>query len=565
MTRLVAGTGTFRPATLDLTADISLGAADRSESRRFERHHEQLKTAETLSKVTEVTREVVPSRMFSARFMATRLLRIAPRTLSRPTDPLPLRRPRRPIVQTEPDPTLLARYKQNLPRKDVFPQGPELPPKDSELSSKGSDAALPPLPEMEGIGRYRMAKNISEGGKISNLRRAMSDMSPQMVEQVANLGLAEPRLVREAASRPPSPKSSFRVSNSAPTPPPNPPRYLEYIDRRRGSLVQRGFSPSSSPSISGSATEGFGLRSRNGSAVSMTSMSSDGDSSFRRKVARQEPNPMLHSGSRPIRTMDQVTSPPEIAASARIRESDLMGSAIASDDEDGENREALLSSCPKKASAMPPRLSQERQQYIPRGRPRGRVRVAPRLGGHSPERRASRQVRFRESPGRLALPNINTQLPEVAEAQQAGILKTATSHEDADNPPATWVTTTSDSPALSRRPFERRGPASVVEDKATSEGAQLDDEDKADSSSENSEAGDAPSDLALFIVGEPGKQEYEKDDSHASASPNKTTVAWPRKVYNKLTLGGRRRSATVIHHPKVDSKEHDQKDTDTVD
>lgn len=514
---------------------------------------------------------------------------VPPRTTTLQTVPLPRRKPPRPgrDALVTPDPALVRKYK-GLPAEDPKPpMAPlsafELPPDltantltqddlrraysaTNARDPKEFDVNMPALPEMEGVGKYRMAKNASDQHRISHLRRATSDLGPQMVDEIADLSIVDPQLLRAAASRPPSPtSSSIRMTKSVPIKPPSPAKYVEYVDHHRsGSLVQRGFSPSTSSSLSSSLNEGIRRRNRKYSSVSESSVSSEGEPRSRRKMARQGSIPMVESGSSPLRAIkedaDPSTEPTEAFPSLRSPKKYLEDSAVLSDGEEDATGRAIVQPAPRRPSALSTLLSpslrhrRANKEKVQVNRPiadasddadedrsRMRSKWSALKRGKSPKRRGARQLRFAGHANA-------THEPEVRKKSAASSNSKAP-NQNPESSASTWETMRSDAveQATSAVPIPGSHTVGISSEQV------LSDRRANPNTDAGSEAGDGPDDLAAFMVGRRSSHRNDDDNaSVASASTAQTTIPWHRQVLHTLTGGVKRdRSATVIHCPQV--------------
>lgn len=107
--------------------------------------------------------------------------------------------------------------------------------KDKHPNPEEFAANMPPMPEMEGLGRYRMSKNADKSHRLENLRRSTTNLVPEMIKKIGELDLVDKDAFEELASERSSDASSLNSASYSPG---------LYFDARRGSIVQRGFSPS---------------------------------------------------------------------------------------------------------------------------------------------------------------------------------------------------------------------------------------------------------------------------------------------------------------------------------
>ena len=192
---------------------------------------------------------------------------------------------------------------------------------------------------LRGIGKYRMSVNADPEHQLNYLHRTMSDLTNQMVQHLGdfNISGADPSVWRQyQKSRTESMTSSAssQSSNSQLSP-------RECFDPKRRVNVTRGFTPSLISSTSSSAGDDQSSHYRKDSTLSMTSVSSDGESRHRRRKSRQPSLPVSdNSAGSPLTTItenpDADKSQQKIARPCKFDIAANTDSAVESGDEDDD-------------------------------------------------------------------------------------------------------------------------------------------------------------------------------------------------------------------------------------
>ena len=189
-------------------------------------------------------------------------------------------------------------------------------------------ANMPAMPEMVGVGRYRMAVNVIKQDQVASLRRTVSDLDPSLVTAIGELGIVDKDIFQDVVSENGSEASSPRPTTPAP---------FEYFDKRRGSVVKCGFSPSSMSTSYNSGDGALPNRRKSSSATS-----GEVDPNVR---VRQYSNTKSELSS-PLRTISELAA----LDTARVEKPCVFGehgdpdSAVASDEEDDWADETMLES-----------------------------------------------------------------------------------------------------------------------------------------------------------------------------------------------------------------------------
>lgn len=254
------------------------------------------------------------------------------------TDPLPPRRPVKRDAEINPDMDMArsiqglqpAVPKESIP-KAVINLLPDLTAADDrEEDIKRAyrahnlpnpemyDVEMPPLPEMHGSGKYRMAKDVTREQRLEILRSSStSDMTKLILPSIRSLDIIHPETYEDLVPESESVKSYSRPRTPAPA--------LEYIDRRAGAIVQRGFSPSPFSSAGSTWVESR----RKGSSISSTSTNES-------KLSRQYS--AVSDQESPLQTISETEGkqPAKKEKACTFEAGGDPESAIASDDEDWE-------------------------------------------------------------------------------------------------------------------------------------------------------------------------------------------------------------------------------------
>ncbi|KPI41941.1 uncharacterized protein AB675_5659 [Cyphellophora attinorum] len=230
---------------------VGTEAAERNHLKRLER--EQAQYGKNNKLVSRVTFEKCPPAPPS-RFRFSKI-----------TDPLPLCRRPKPFIQLEPTPEPVPPVEEN-PKAliDIPPDASAIDMTDADVRRVCSSSALldtvawadnmPAMPEYEGHGRYRLARNVTDERRLECFRKHNASTTDFMLEQVRELDIpgVKPAVYDAFMDEKRRKEEAFKNPYDGT-------KQAEYIDTqnidfRRGSLVTRGFSSSTlSNSCSSSA------------------------------------------------------------------------------------------------------------------------------------------------------------------------------------------------------------------------------------------------------------------------------------------------------------------------
>ena len=375
-----------------------------------------------------------------------------------------------------------------------------------------------------------MSKNADPEHQMDHLRRAMSDLTPQMVRQLDNFRYSgtDPEIWDQyRKSRKESMTSSMSSQSSINTQYSN-----DHFDSKRSVPITRGFTSSLISPSSSFAGDEQSLHYRKDSNLSTTSSSSDGETKRRRRQGRQVSVTVSDNGTgSPLSTISENPDPLDKPLRklerpcefGRVTDND---SALASDPSDGEGTWMAQIKVTDKSSRLTQLVERNKKapnemQQLARARTRSNDRPQGTQSTKPPVDR-SRTVKH------VARPAIRrAQSHKRAKSKQAAIeiAKVCDTQEEVAN---------------------NEGPESGWEILAALTGSD--------------EADENPSDLSLYMDkarsknGSKGQKSKtrESDDDNASidsASTIKTLVPAIKRLVEAIPVHKRQRSATAFRIP----------------
>jgi hypothetical protein len=386
------------------------------------------------------------------------------------------------------------------------------------------------MPRLKGFGRHIMAVDADKDFQREHLKRTMSDLTDDMVQQLGdfNRGGYDPDVWNEYRES----RRSSATSSTTSLAKMNPLTTSESFDSKRSVSVHHGFGssliPSSSSSISESLHSGH---YRKDSSISIASMSSDVATKPRRRKSRQISLPVSENSASPLDTISEI---PDANDKSRVKkvehpcnidETANNDTAVVSDDSEDDVWMPELQSA-SKPSHLTRKISQEATRSSTRSRDETKSRRSAKAAIDRsktarypvrPDRRVHAHRQTKPKPIHVDLPKIEVSLPEDALDDQA----------------AKQTISPSPSPPMTFSPIR-------ISDESTENPTDLEeymDKAKHQHSSKVRR-----------------KQNRQSDDDNASThsdSTTKTIVPLATRLMEALPIHNRQRSATAIRIPSA--------------